>query len=164
MKKIMLLCAAVAVGVSFTSCKSSESAYRKAYEKAKAQEQTVVETPVQANEQVTVVTPVVTKPATETTVVTNADNVPVRSEQLSIVSGSGLKAFSVVVGSFSVKANAEGRQADLRAKGYDAQVAFNSAIGMYRVIASTFDTKEAAVVSRDGLRSQFPDAWLLYQK
>ena len=38
MKKYMVLCAGLAVALAFTSCKSSESAYRKAYEKAKAQE------------------------------------------------------------------------------------------------------------------------------
>ena len=38
MKKFMLLSAAACVALAFTSCKSSESAYKKAYEKAKAQE------------------------------------------------------------------------------------------------------------------------------
>ena len=37
MKKYMVLCAGLAVALAFTSCKSSESAYKKAYEKAKAQ-------------------------------------------------------------------------------------------------------------------------------
>ena len=40
MKKMMVLGAAMCVALSFTGCKSSESAYKKAYEKAKAQEQT----------------------------------------------------------------------------------------------------------------------------
>ena len=35
---------------------------------------------------------------------------------------------------------------------------------MYRVVASTFATKGEAVQSRDALRSQFADAWLLYSK
>ena len=38
MKKIMVLGAAMCVAMAFTSCKSSESAYRKAYDKAQAQE------------------------------------------------------------------------------------------------------------------------------
>ena len=42
MKKYMVLCAGLCVALAFTSCKSSESAYRKAYEKAQAQEQTNV--------------------------------------------------------------------------------------------------------------------------
>ncbi|MBF1435991.1 MAG: SPOR domain-containing protein, partial [Prevotella micans] len=31
----------------------------------------------------------------------------------------------------------------------------------YRVIASTFDSKASAAQSRDQLRSQYADAWLL---
>ena len=38
MKKYMILCAGLCAAMAFTSCKSSESAYKKAYEKAKAQE------------------------------------------------------------------------------------------------------------------------------
>ena len=106
----------------------------------------------------------VEKPATETVVVDNADNVPVRQEALSVVNGSGLKSFNVVVGSFSVRANAEGLQNTLKNRGYDAQVAYNSAINMYRVVAATSDTKSEAVSKRDALRSQYPDAWLLFNK
>jgi sugar phosphate isomerase/epimerase len=50
----------------------------------------------------------------------------------------------------------------LRDAGYDAQVAKNVDRDMFRVIASTFDDKLSAVNSRDQLRTQFPDAWLLY--
>ena len=106
--------------------------------------------------------PVVEKPATETVVVDNADNVPVRQENLSVVSGNGLRNFSVVVGSFSVRANAEGLQSTLKSRGYDAQVAYNSSNQMYRVVASTFDVKTDAVRSRNELRAQYPDAWLLF--
>ena len=101
------------------------------------------------------------KPVNNTTVV-NVDNVQVRQEKVSVVNGSGLKNFSVVVGSFSVKANAEGLQQRLRDAGYDAQVAKNVDRDMFRVIASTFDDKLSAVNSRDQLRTQYPDAWLLY--
>ncbi len=164
MKKYMVACAGLCVALAFTSCKSSESAYRKAYEKAKAQEASGVTDPNQGTEEIAVVAPVVEKPATETVVVDNADNVPVRQESLSVVNGAGLKSFSVIVGSFSVQANAEGLQSTLRSQGYDAQVAYNSANQMYRVVAATFDTKPEAVNSRNELRSQYPDAWLLYSK
>ena len=40
MKKFMVLGAAMCIAMAFTGCKSSESAYKKAYEKAKSQEQT----------------------------------------------------------------------------------------------------------------------------
>ena len=163
MKMYMVLCAGLCAAVAFTSCKSSESAYRKMYEKAQAQEGQV-NTPEQNTEEVAVVAPVVERPATETVVVDNADNVPVRSESLSVVNGAGLKNFSVVVGSFSVKANAESLQSRLKERGYAAQVAVNSAGNMYRVIASTFDVKTDAVRSRNELRAQYPDAWLLYNQ
>ena len=163
MKKYTVLCAGLCVALAFTGCKSSESAYRKAYEKAKAQEeQTAVQN--QGSEEIAVVTPVVEKPATETVVVDNVDNVPVRQESLSVVSGAGLKNFSVVVGSFSVQANAEGLQSTLKSRGYDAQIAYNSSNQMYRVVAGTFDIKTAAVRSRNELRSEYPDAWLLFNQ
>ena len=163
MKKYTVLCAGLCVALAFTGCKSSESAYRKAYEKAKAQEeQTAVQN--QGSEEIAVVTPVVEKPATETVVVDNVDNVPVRQESLSVVSGAGLKNFSVVVGSFSVQANAEGLQSTLKSRGYDAQIAYNSSNQMYRVVAGTFDIKTDAVRSRNELRSEYPDAWLLFKQ
>lgn len=164
MRKYMVACAGLCVALAFTGCKSSESAYRKVYEKAKAQEENRATDENQGNEEIAVVAPVVEKPATETVVVDNADNVPVRQENLSVVNGAGLKSFSVVVGSFSVQANAEGLQSTLRSQGYDAQVAYNSANQMYRVVAATFDTKVDAVNSRNELRSQYPDAWLLYNQ
>ena len=89
-------------------------------------------------------------------------NVPVRQERLTVVNGAGLKAFSVVVGSFGVKANAEGLQRTLVNSGYSAQVAYNQDRNMYRVIASTYDTKQDAIVSRDNLSANYPGAWLLY--
>ena len=163
MKKSMVLSAAVCVALAFTSCKSQESAYKKAYEKAKAQEeQTAVQN--QGSEEIAVVTPVVEKPATETVVVDNVDNVPVRQESLSVVSGAGLKNFSVVVGSFSVQANAEGLQSTLKSRGYHAQIADSSSNQMYRVVAGTFDIKTDAVRSRNELRSEYPDAWLLFNQ
>jgi len=164
MKKYMVLCAGLCVTLAFSSCKSSESVYRKAYEKAKAQEQNASESQNSGSESVAIVTPVVEKPVTETVVVDNADNVPVRQESLSIVNGAGLKNFSVVVGSFSVRANAEGLQSTLKSHGYDAQIAFNAGNSMYRVVASTFDTKTDAVRSRNELRAQYPDAWLLFNQ
>ncbi len=161
MRKYVLVCAGLCAALAFTGCKSSESAYRKAYEKAQAQEGANAN---QGNEEIAVVAPVVEKPATETVVVDNADNVPVKQESLSVVSGAGLKSFSVVVGSFSVQANAEGLQGTLKSQGYDAQVAYNSSNQMYRVVAATFDAKQDAVRSRNDLRSQYPDAWILYNQ
>ena len=166
MKKYTVLCAGLCLALAFTSCGSSESAYKKAYEKAKqydtAQQsqqpaaQTPVETPA-------VVAPVQTKPATETRVYDNADNVSVRQESVALVNGSGLKAYSVVVGSFGLLSNAEGLQQRLKDAGYNAQIVKNEGRNMYRVVASTFDNKADAARSRDQFRAQeaYKDAWLL---
>lgn len=162
MKKYMVLCAGLCVAMAFSGCKSSESAYKKAYEKAKAQEAAQQTTTEQEQEANNVVAPIVEKPATETTVVDNTDNVQVRQETVSLVNGSGLKAFSVVVGSFSLKSNADGLQQKLKDSGYDAQVVKNDDRNMYRVVATTFDSKADAAASRNEFRSKYPDAWLLY--
>ena len=158
MKKYMILCAGLCAAMAFTSCKSSESAYKKAYEKAKAQEAAAVETNTEAN----VVAPVEEKPIDEVRVVDNADNVQVRQEQVSLIDGSGLKNFSVVVGSFSLRANADGLQQRLKEAGYDAQIVKNTDRNMFRVIASTFADKASAAQSRNELRAKYPDAWLLF--
>ncbi|MBQ8047620.1 MAG: SPOR domain-containing protein [Prevotella sp.] len=162
MKKSMVICAGLCAVLVLTGCKSKESAYKKAYMQATQENNEVVQ------QQPTTVTPVVTpvqqQPVQQPVVTDNYDNVPTRSESLTLVSGSGLKAYSVVVGSFGVKANAEGLQRTLRAAGYDAQIAYNASNNMYRVIASTFNEKGAAVQSRDQLRSKYADAWLLYNK
>ena len=160
MKKYAIVCAGLCLAMAFTSCGSSEKAYSKMYEKAQAAD--AAQKSEQPTEEVAVVTPVVEKPASETVVVDNSDNVPVRQGKYSVVSGAGLKAFSVVVGSYSVQANAEGMQGQLKNKGYAAQVAYDDSTRMYRVVISTFDTKNEAVQSRNQVRSEYPDAWLLY--
>ena len=162
MKKNMFLCAGLCAVLAFTSCKSKEDAFKKAYLKAQANQEQMAEQPVQ--EEAPVVAPLVERPATETTVVDNTDNVAVRSENFTLVDGSGLNNFSVVVGSFGVKANAEARQSQLRAAGKDAQIVYNTERNLYRVIATTFATKAEAARSRDQLIGQYPDAWLLYKK
>jgi cell division septation protein DedD len=166
MKKYIVFCAGLSLALLFASCgKSSESAYKKAYEKAKSQEaaQHVTETPVEAP---VTVAPVTTRPATQTRVVDNVDNISVRQERVTLVSGAGLKSFSVVVGSFGLLANAEGLVQQLRDGGYNAQIVKNESNSMYRVVATTFDNKVDAVNSRDQIRgSKYNpkgDAWLLY--
>ena len=159
MKKYTILCVGLCAAMAFTSCKSSESAYKKAYEKAK-QYDTAQQAPQQ--EETAVVAPVETRSANETRVVDNLDNVSVRQENVSLISGTGLKQFSVVVGSFSVRANADGLQQRLRDAGYEAQIVKNESNNMFRVVASTFSDKLGAVNSRDQLRATYPDAWLLY--
>ncbi len=172
MKKYMVLCAGICVAMAFTSCKSSESAYKQAYLKAKQQEEIQQQQQQQEQQQqpvvqpqqeeTTVVVPLEEKPATETQVVDNSDNIKVTQEKVSLVNGDGLKNFSVVVGSFSLAANAEGLQQQLKNAGYNAQIVKNEDRNMYRVVATTFDTKEEAAASRNDLQSKYAGAWLLY--
>lgn len=166
MKKITVLSMGMCAVLALASCGTSkESAYKKAYEKAQQQEQQAAQAPV-AQEPVAqepVVAPLETQaPSDEQTEV---DNATVRSEDVSLISGSGLSSYSVVVGSFSLKANAEGLASTLKSAGYDAQIALNTERNMYRVVASTFADKAAAVKSRNQLRAgKYPDAWLLLKK
>ena len=163
MKKYFVLCAGLCLALGMTSCGTKESAYKKAYEKAKQYDTQTAQQAAQPVETSTaVVAPVQTRPANDTRVTDNADNVSVRQERVSMVSGNGLKAFSVVVGSFGLVSNAEGLQQRLRDAGYDAQIVKNEANNMFRVVAATFSDKLGAVNSRDQLRATYPDAWLLY--
>lgn len=162
MKKISIMIVGLCAALALASCGTSkESAYRKAFEKAQAQEaQQAQQAPVTTEP---VVTPLETVPATQTTV-TDVDNAVVRQESVSMVAGSGLQDFSVVVGSFGVKANAEGLYNTLKSAGYDAQIVQGDR-NMYRVVATTFADKANAVKSRNELRAgKYPDAWLLFKK
>ncbi len=167
MKKYTVLCATLGAAMLFTGCKSSESAYKQAYLKAKQQEEMQQQNASTVQETAeNVVVPMTEKPAVNTQVMDNADNISVRQETVSVISGAGLKNFSVVVGSFSLKANAEGLQQTLKREGYDAQVVVNNNVSpaMYRVVATTFDSKADAASSRSSLESKYPGAWLLYAK
>ena len=166
MKKLAVLGMGLCVALAFTSCKSSESAYKKAYEKAKQQE--LAEAPA-AEEAEAVAAPVVAAP------VAAAQAAPVevgtiREEKVQLVSGAGLKAFSVVCGSFGVKANADGLKSKLDADGYNAKVVFNADRNMYRVVVASYDDRVQAAQARDDFKAKYasnPDfqkAWLLYAK
>ena len=158
MRKSILMGLALVAALAFVSCKSSESSYKKAYEKAKAQEMAQANSTDQVESAPVTVTPVVTTPVT-----TAANTENDRQERLTVMNGGTLKAFNVVCGSFSNVDNANNLRNTLVAKGYSAQVAQNPETGMYRVIASSFDDRASAVTSRDQLRGTYPDAWLLYR-
>lgn len=165
MRKLVVLGMGLFVALAFTSCKSSESAYKKAYEKAKSQElasapaEETVATPVAAES--VVAAPVQTSPATNVGTV--------REEKVELVSGDGLKAYSVVCGSFGVKANAEGVKQRLDGEGYSAKVVYNAERNMYRVVVASYDDRMQAAQARDDFKAKHPDnadyqkAWLLYR-
>ena len=165
MKKIVLLGMGLCIALAFSSCKSSESAYKKAYEKAKQQElaEPQVETTTVAPVTTTTTAPV------QTPKVVESAPVNVRTENVSWVSGAGLKDYSIVVGAFGVKANAEGLRARLEGEGYKALVVQN-AQGLYRVIAGSYDDRSDAAKARDAFKAahsgneDFQKAWLLYRQ
>ena len=162
MKRYWILGAGLCLAVMFGSCKSSESAYKKAYEKAKQQElaQPQVSEPVE-------VAPVVTAPVTPTP--TTPTNVSVREEKVTMVSGNGLKTYSVVCGSFGVQANAESLKEWLDKEGYNAIIVKNEERNMYRVVVESFDDKTQAAQARDAFKAKYPNrsdfqgSWLLYR-
>ncbi len=161
MKKSVLF-GLLSVLLVFASCKSKESAYKQAYEKAKAQEsaQVQVNAPVQ-------VTPVATTPVASD----NYDQTPVRQEQVSAVSVTGtLKAYSVVCGSFSLQTNAQGLKDYLVGEGYAAGIVKNVDKNMFRVIIGSYDTKAEAARAREAFKVKYPSradfqgAWILLNK
>ena len=141
MKKTLMMGAALIAALAFVSCKSSESSYKKAYEKAKAQEMASTSTTDQVETAPVTVTPVVTTPVVEPNTAND------RQERLTVMNGGTLKAFNVVCGSFSKVENANNLRNTLVSKGYSAQVAQNPETGMYRVIAASFDDRASAVTS-----------------
>ena len=164
MKKILLMCAAVCAVFAMSSCKSKESAYKKAYEKAKAQQTetvtTTTTTPVQQVTTQTTVAPVTTTP------VADYSNVTVRNENVSFVEGSPLKQYGVVVASVTIKSNGVALMQKLAGQGYNSCVAQAQVNGQtfYRVVACSYDTKPEAAQTRAQLEGQYPGAWLLYKK
>ena len=165
MKKLVVLGMSLCVALAFTSCKSSESAYKKAYEKAKQQE--LAEAPVATEAPAAapvVAAPVAAAPTTPVAVGT------VREEKVQLVSGEGLKAYSVVCGSFGVKANADGLKARLDDAGYNAKVVYNSEKNMYRVVVASYDDRVQAAQARDNFKAkysnnvEFQKSWLLYAR
>lgn len=175
MKTHLVLGLAVLSVALLGSCKSQESAYRQAYEKAKAQQvststdetttvQVAPRTETKTEETVTVT------PVTSTTS-TAVDHSDVRTIEggVTVVNGDKLLAYSVVVGSFLTQANAEGLMNTLKNKGYASRVVktnetINGHTGWFRVIASSFNDKASATQSRDELKGTYAGAWLLYNK
>lgn len=157
MKRIVYLLI-VGTVFSFSACKSSQNAYKEAYEKAVSGDETkaVIEEPVVQN---------------EVPVAEDVSNVSVREEKVSVVSGDkDIKAYGIVCGSFSLKANADALRERLVNDGYKAVVVVNEAGKTYRVVCASFDTKDEAVAERNRFKAKYPDnqdfqsAWILYRK
>ncbi len=165
MKKLTVLGMGLCVVFAFTSCKSGESAYKKAYEKAKQQElaEPKVTEPIE-------VAPVADVPLVEKKKPTvSSSNEGVRQERVTVQGNGSLLDFSVVCGSFQTKANAEALQENMANDGYKAVVALNPDTNMYRVIISTFADRNSAAEARDAFKAKYPNrkdfqgAWILHR-
>jgi cell division protein FtsN len=152
MKKTMLIMAVTCSIILLGSCKSKSSAYRTAYEQAKANDKALVYEDEDEGE-----TPTGEEISYES----------VRQESVKPVSGenaTGLKKYSVVIGSFKKKTNAYSLKGRMTDEGYNPVIAENE-YNMLRVIITSFDTKAEAVKSRDNIKRKyepnFQDAWIL---
>lgn len=170
MKKLVVLGFGLCIALAFTSCKSKESAYKKAYEKAKQQELAEAKVEEEVSAPIVVAPVAEVAPTTPAVPVTSVEVGTIREEKVQLVSGDGLKAYSVVCGSFGVKANADGLKAKLDADGYNAKVVFNPERNMYRVVVSSYDDRMQAAQARDDFKARyagnadFQKSWLLYAK
>jgi len=136
---------------SFNACKPKESAYKAAYDAAKAKE-------IQDQTTVEETTPV-TKPTYSTTTAS------VQKEKVTVVDGTaGIQQFNVVIGSFISKTNATSLKERMVNRGFRAFLAQNER-GMYRVIVASFSDKASAVAERERVKEKyypdFQDAWIL---
>lgn len=144
--------------LSLSACKTSENAYKQAYEKAVSGDETK---------------PVVQEPVAVAQVTEAEDvaNESVREEKVSVVTGDEeMKAYGIVCGSFSLKANADALRQRLINDGYNAVVVVNEAGKTYRVVCASYSTKEEAVTERNKFKARYPDnqdfqgAWILFKK
>lgn len=163
MKKLAVLGTGLCIVLAFTSCKSGESAYKKAYEKAKQQElaEPKVSEPVE-------VAPVADVPIVKKATTASSNN-GVRQERVTVQGDGTLLDYSVVCGSFQTKANAEALKEDMISAGYKSIIALNPDTNMYRVIISTFADRNSAAEARDAFKAKYPSrkdfqgAWILHR-
>ncbi len=137
---VLVLIALIVVG---TSCKPKQSAYKQVYEAAKEKEMQQT-----ASQPTSVVKDASTLPPVE---------VSVRKEKVEAVyptDAAGLRRYSVVIASLSVKLNAESLKARMENEGYNVILAQNEQ-GMYRVIVASYDDKEQAANKRDEIHRTY---------
>lgn len=144
---------AVLLSLSFASCKPKQSAYHAAYERA--QQRQIAQQAATQDAVRPMPAPVASQDAS------------VREERVKPADGAdenGLRAYSVVIGSFQNITNARSLRERMLGEGFPAILAQNED-GMYRVVVTSFDTKSEAVTSRERIKSRFAplfsDAWIL---
>jgi Cell division protein len=145
--------------LSLGACKSKESAYKAAYEKAKEREMNEGN-----NEEIEEVVPVSKPKQTVTT-----EPVAFQKEKVTAVDEidtNRLRRYNVVVGSFINKTNATSLKERMERDGYNVILAQNER-QMYRVIVASYDDRNSARKERNDIKTKyypdFQDAWLLEQ-
>jgi len=136
----LILVTLMVVGIS---CKPKQSAYKQVYEAAKEKEMQQT-----ASQPTTVVKDATPLPPVE---------VSVRKEKVEPVyptDAAGLKKFSVVIASLSVKLNAESLKTRMENEGHQVILAQNEE-GMYRVIVASYDDKVQAAAKREELYNNY---------
>lgn len=140
MNKLFGIVITLALIFGFSSCKPKQSAYKSVYEAAKERELEAVTT-----------TETISKPAYPAYNTVETDEPVRRVEKLTTVydtDASGLKRYSVVIASLSVKPNADALKNKIEADGYKVILAQNES-GLYRVIIASHDTKAEAIAKRN---------------
>lgn len=142
MKRIHLALILVTLLLVGVSCKPKQSAYKQVYEAAKQKE--------------------MQEAASQPTVVKDASPLPpvevsVRKEKVEPVyatDAAGLRKYSVVIASLSVKLNAESLKSRMEDEGHKIILAENEQ-GMYRVIIASYDDRSVAESKREEIYSQY---------
>lgn len=157
MRKVFVCVMAAGMLLTFGACKSKQSAYKAAYERAKQKEvSSAVEEVEEIEEE-----PILKTPTAK------HSGAAVQTERVTAVNpaeASSLKKYSVVIGSFINKTNATALKDDMVSKGFNAFLGQNEK-GMYRVIVASYPDKVDAAAERDRIKAKyaprFDDAWLL---
>lgn len=166
MKKSLVLSLSILAAITLVGCKSQESAYKKAYEKAKAQEATTVNTYNNYSETTpatTVVTPTTSANEYDNTYNTysnTTNNYSDNNNNSYTANTANVKRYAVVVGSFESQSGAEARRQQVANDGYGAAKIIPGGLG-YRVIATSFSDLQAAKNSRNTLIKKYDGAWIL---
>ncbi len=137
MKKFHYALVLVTLLLIGVSCKPKQSAYKQVYEAAKEREMQQT-----ASQPTTVVKDASPLPPVE---------VSVRKEKVEAVyptDAAGLRKYSVVIASLSVKLNAESLKGRMENEGHSVILAQNQQ-GMYRVIVASYNDRAQAAAKRD---------------
>ena len=143
MKKFHFALLLATLMVLGTSCKPKQSAYKQVYEAAKEKEMQQT-----ASQPSTVVKDASPLPPVE---------VSVRKEKVEPVyptDAAGLRRYSVVIASLSVKLNAESLKSRMENEGHQVILAQNEQ-GMYRVIVASYDDKGQAAAKREEIYNKY---------